>query len=82
MEGQRLFRKEKQGDKDGMSPSAVTQLKSMVLPLGMDEEPTESLWVRTKGRKWTHDITVRVCYRPPSQENQMDEVAYRQIKAA
>lgn len=41
MEGHRLFRKDSQGDKEGMSPSAVPQLKSMVLPLGMDEEPTE-----------------------------------------
>lgn len=65
-----------------MPPSAVTQLKSMVLPLGMDEDPTESLWDRTKGREWTEDITVRVCYRPPKQEDQMEEVIYRQIKAA
>ncbi|KAF4798119.1 hypothetical protein TURU_067367 [Turdus rufiventris] len=82
IKGHRFFRRHRQADKEGMPPSAVTQLKSMVLPLGMDEDPTESLWDRTKGREWTEDITVRVYYRPPKQEDQMEEVIYRQIKAA
>ncbi|GAB0188073.1 hypothetical protein GRJ2_001272600 [Grus japonensis] len=34
----------------------------------MGEEPTESLWVRIKGRAGTGDIIVGVCYRPPDQE--------------
>ena len=53
-----------------------------MLCLGMDEEPTESLWVRIKGRAGTSDIIVGVCYRPPNQEDQADETLYRQIGAA
>jgi len=36
------------------------QLDCMVLRLGMDEEPTESLWLRIQGRAGTGDIIVRV----------------------
>jgi len=48
----------------------------------MDEEPTERLWVRIKGRAGTCDIIVGVCYRPPDQEDRADEGLYRQIGAA
>ncbi|GAB0181373.1 hypothetical protein GRJ2_000602600 [Grus japonensis] len=48
----------------------------------MDEEPTESLWVRIKGRAGTGDIIVGVCYRPSNQEDRVDEALYRQIGAA
>ncbi|GAB0179147.1 hypothetical protein GRJ2_000380000 [Grus japonensis] len=48
----------------------------------MDEEPTKSLWVRTKGRAGTGDIIMEVCYRPPDQDNQADEALYRQRGAA
>ncbi|GAB0179410.1 hypothetical protein GRJ2_000406300 [Grus japonensis] len=48
----------------------------------MDEEPTESLWVRIKGRAETGDIIVGVCYRPSNQEDCLDEALYRQIGAA
>ncbi|PKU31341.1 dtw domain-containing protein 2 [Limosa lapponica baueri] len=48
----------------------------------MDEEPTESLWVRIKGRAGTGDVTAGVCYRPPDQDDRADEALYRQIGAA
>ncbi|GAB0206983.1 hypothetical protein GRJ2_003163900 [Grus japonensis] len=51
----------------------------MELFLGMDEEPTESLWVRIKEKTTMSDISVDVCYRPPDQEEHMDEALYRQI---
>ncbi|GAB0178727.1 hypothetical protein GRJ2_000338000 [Grus japonensis] len=48
----------------------------------MDKEPTESLWVRIKGRAGPGDIIAGVCYRPPEQGDQADEALYRQIGAA
>ncbi|PKU28257.1 dtw domain-containing protein 2 [Limosa lapponica baueri] len=48
----------------------------------MDEELTESLWVKIKGRAGTGNVTVGVCYRPPDQDNGVDETLYRQIGAA
>ncbi|KAM9590815.1 uncharacterized protein ACIBXB_005869 [Morphnus guianensis] len=83
MEGYRLFRKDRQGRQGGGVNLYVNdQLECMELCLGMDEEPTESLWVRIKGRAGTGDIIVGVCYRPPNQEDRADEALYRQIGAA
>ena len=48
----------------------------------MEEEPTESLWVKIKGRAGTGDITVGVCYRPPDRDERVDEALYRHIGAA
>ena len=54
----------------------------MELCLGMDEEPAESLWARIKERTDKADIIVGVHYRPPDQEEQVDDALYRQIGAA
>ncbi|GAB0204603.1 hypothetical protein GRJ2_002925900 [Grus japonensis] len=48
----------------------------------MDEEPSESLWVRIKGSAGAGDIIAGICYRPPDQEDQADEALHRQIGAA
>ncbi|GAB0180659.1 hypothetical protein GRJ2_000531200 [Grus japonensis] len=48
----------------------------------MDEESTESLWVRIKERAGTGDTIVGVCYRPSDQEDRAEETLYRQIGAA
>ena len=45
------------------------QLECMELCLGMDEELTESSWVRIKGRTGRGDVIVGVCYRPPDKED-------------
>ncbi|GAB0204588.1 hypothetical protein GRJ2_002924400 [Grus japonensis] len=70
MEGYRLFRKDRQGRRGGGVTLYVNdQLECMELHMGMDEEPTKSLWVRIKGRAGTGDTIVGVCYRPPDQED-------------
>ena len=82
MEGYRLFRKDRQGRRGGGVLLYVNdQLECMELRLGMDEEPTERLWVRIKGRAGTGDIIVGICYRPPDQEDRADEALYRQTGA-
>ncbi|GAB0181616.1 annexin A13 [Grus japonensis] len=79
MEGYRLFRKDREGRRGGGVTLYVNhQLECMELHLGMDEELTESLWVRIKGRTGTGDIITGVCYRPPEQEDRADEALYRQ----
>ncbi|GAB0204837.1 hypothetical protein GRJ2_002949300 [Grus japonensis] len=83
MEGYRLFRKDRQGRQGGgVTCYGNDQLECMEFCLGMDEEPTESLWVRIKGRAGTGDTIVGVCYRPPDQQDQVDEAICRQIGAA
>ncbi|KAM9653655.1 uncharacterized protein ACIBXB_010484 [Morphnus guianensis] len=83
VEGHRVFRKDRQGRGGGAGALYVKdQLECMELCLGLDEEPTESLWVRIKGRARAGDIIVGVCYRSPDQEDGSDEALYRQIGAA
>ncbi|GAB0187677.1 hypothetical protein GRJ2_001233000 [Grus japonensis] len=48
----------------------------------MDEELTESLRIGIKGRAGTGDTIVEVWYRPPNQEDRVDEALCRQIGAA
>jgi len=56
--GYRLFRKDRQGTRGGGVPLYdKEQLECMELLLRMDEEPTESLWVKIKGRAGTGNIT-------------------------
>jgi len=47
----------------------------------VDKEPTESLWVRIKGRAGTGDVIVGFCNRPPDQKDQADKALYRQTGA-
>ena len=58
------------------------QLECIELGLGANEERAESLWVRIKGQAHMGDITVGVYYRPPEQEEKIDEASYRQLQTA
>jgi len=58
----------------------MEQQKCNELCLGADEERVESLWVRIKGQPHMGDIIVGVYYRPPDQEEEVDEAFYRQLK--
>ena len=83
MEGYRLFRKDRQGRQgQGVTLYVSDQLECMELHLGLDEEPTESLRVRIKGRAGTGDIIVGMCCRPPDKDERADEALCRQIEAA
>jgi len=83
MGGYKLFRKDRQGRQGvGVTLYVKDQLECTELCLGVDEEPTESLWVKTKGRAGTGDFTVGVFYRQPEQGEREDEVLYRQIGEA
>ncbi|GAB0202744.1 hypothetical protein GRJ2_002740000 [Grus japonensis] len=66
----------------GIALYVSDQLECMELHLGMDEEWTESPWVRIKGRAGAEDIIAGVCYRPPDQGDRADEALCRQIGAA
>ena len=58
------------------------QLECIELGLGAKEERVESFWVRIKGQAPKGDIMVGVFYRPPDQEEDVDEAFYRQLQAA
>ena len=50
--------------------------------MGANEEQVGSLWVRIKGQAHTGDFTVGVYYRPPDQEEEVNEAFYKQLQAA
>jgi len=83
MDGYTLFRKDRptrQGG--GVALYVREQLECTELCLGMDEERVESLWARIKGQPHMGDTIVGVYYRPPDQEQEVDEAFYRQLKVA
>jgi len=83
MDGCRIFRKDRPTRRGGGVALYVReQLECIELGLGANEEQVESLWVRIKGQAHTSDITVGVYYRPPDQEEEVDEAFYRQLQAA
>jgi len=58
------------------------QIQCIELCLGADEEQVKSLWLRIKGQAHVGDTVVCVYYRPPNQEEEVDEAFYRQLKVA
>jgi len=84
MEGYRLFRKDRPTRRGGGVALYVgEQLECTKLCLGADEEGVESLWVRIKGQAHMGDVIVGVYYRPPDQEEEVEEEAfYRQLQVA
>jgi len=84
IDGYTLFRKDRPTRRGGGVALYVReQLECIQLCLGVDEEQVESLWVRIKQQAHTGDNTVvGVYYRPPDQEEEVDEAFYRQLKVA
>jgi len=58
------------------------QQECIELCLRVDEERVESLWVRIKAQAHMADFVVHIYYRPPDQEEEVNEAFYRQMKVA
>jgi len=83
IDGYRPFRKDRPTRRGGGVALYVReQLEYIELGLGADEEGVESLWVTIKGQAHKGEITVGVYYKPPDQEEEIDEAFYRQLQAA
>ena len=50
-----------------------------VTELMTGEKKVESLRVKIRGRADKADILVGICYRPPNQDEETDEVFYKQL---
>jgi len=83
MDGYRLFRKDRPTRRGGGVALYVReQLECIELCLGADEEGVKSLWVRIKRQPHMGNVIVGVYYRPPDQEEEVDEAFYKQLEAA
>jgi len=83
MDGYTLFGKDMPPRRGGgVALHVKEQLECIELCLGAAEEGVKSLWVRTKGQAHMSDVIVGLYYRPPDQEEEVDEAFHRQLKVA
>ncbi|GAB0203473.1 hypothetical protein GRJ2_002812900 [Grus japonensis] len=76
MDGYKLFRRDRQGRRGGGVALCVGCFDCLELDDGDDR--VECLWVRIRGKANKAD-KVGVCYRPPNQDEEADEIFYKQL---
>ncbi|PKU45166.1 mitochondrial fission process protein 1 [Limosa lapponica baueri] len=81
MSGYKLFRRNRQGRRGGCVALYIRELFDSIEIDSSDEE-VECLWVRVKGKANKGDFVLGVCYRPPNQDEQVDEVFCKRLAAA
>ena len=73
MDGYKLFGRDRQGRRGhGVALYAREGFDSLELDDG--NYRVECLWVRIRGKANKADVMVGVCYRPPNQDEEADEV--------
>ncbi|KAK4823577.1 LOW QUALITY PROTEIN: hypothetical protein QYF61_003581 [Mycteria americana] len=81
MDGYKLFRRDRRGRRGGGVALYIREcLDSLELDDGDDR--VECLWVRIRGKANKADIVVGICYRPPNQDEETDELFYKQLGEA
>ncbi|GAB0184113.1 hypothetical protein GRJ2_000876600 [Grus japonensis] len=78
MDGYKLFRRDRQGRRGSVVALYVRECFEC-LELNDGDNRVECLWVRIRGKANKADIMVGVCYRPPNQGEEADEIFYKQL---
>ena len=78
MDGYELFRRDRQGRRGGGVALYVRECFDCLEPDDGDDR-VECLWVRIRGKANKADIMVGVCYRPPNQDEEADEIFSKQL---
>ncbi|GAB0180519.1 hypothetical protein GRJ2_000517200 [Grus japonensis] len=78
MDGYKLFRRDRQGRRGGGVALYVKE-DFDYLELNDGDDRVECLWVRIRGKANKADIMLGVCYRLPSQDEEADEIFYKQL---
>ena len=77
MDGYKLFRRNRQGRRGG---GVALYVRECFDCLELDgDERAECLWIRIRGKANKADIMVGVCYRPPNQDEETDEIFYKRL---
>ncbi|KAJ7397045.1 mitochondrial fission process protein 1 [Pitangus sulphuratus] len=71
---------DQEGTGGGVALYVRQHLEYIKLCLGVEDEQVKSLWVRIKGSTSKSDTVVGICYRPPKQEDEVDEAFYKQLE--
>ncbi|KAK4824398.1 hypothetical protein QYF61_014058 [Mycteria americana] len=78
MDGYKPFRRDRQGRRGGGVALYVRECFGC-LELEDSDDRVECLWVRIRGKANKADIVVGICYRPPSQDEEADEIFHKQL---
>jgi len=78
VDGYKLFRRDRQGRRGSGVALCVRECFDCI-ELNDYDDKVECLWVKTRGRANKADILLRVCYRPPNQDEEVDEAFYKQL---
>ncbi|KAK4824656.1 hypothetical protein QYF61_017029 [Mycteria americana] len=81
MDGYKLFRRDRR-DRRGGGVALYVRESLDSLELDDGDDTVEYLWVRIRGKANKADIVVGVCYRPPNQDEETDELFYKQLGEA
>ncbi|TRZ25108.1 hypothetical protein HGM15179_002011 [Zosterops borbonicus] len=79
LNGYELFRRDRKGRRGG---GMALYIKKVFDSIGIEtnEDGVECLWVRIKGKANKADIVLGVCYHPPHQEEEVDNLFYKQLE--
>ncbi|GAB0208309.1 hypothetical protein GRJ2_003296600 [Grus japonensis] len=78
MDDYKLFRRDRQGRRGGGVALYVRECFDC-LELDDGDERVECLWIRIRGKANKADILLGVCYRPSNQDEEADEIFYKQL---
>ncbi|PKU36299.1 mitochondrial fission process protein 1 [Limosa lapponica baueri] len=78
MNGYKFFRRDRQGRRGGGVALYVRECFDCI-ELDFCDDKVECLWVRMKGKANKGDFVLGVLYRPPNQDEEADEVFYKQL---
>jgi len=73
MDDHKLFRRDRRG-KRGSGVALYVRDCFDCIELDNCDDKVECLWVKTKGKANKADVPLGVCYRPPNQDEELDEV--------
>jgi len=78
MDGYKLFRGDRRGRRDGDMALYVRDCFNCT-ELNVCDDQIECLWVKIRGKANKADILLWICYRPPNQDEEVDEVFYKRL---
>ncbi|RMC08902.1 hypothetical protein DUI87_13896 [Hirundo rustica rustica] len=78
LDGYKLFRRDRKGRRGG---GVALYIRGVLDVTGIEtnDDEVESLWVKIKGKANKADILLGVCYRPPNQDEEVDNLFYKQL---
>jgi len=80
MQGYKLFQRDRQRRRGGDEALYVRECFDC-LELDDGNDMVEGLWLRIKWKAIKADVMVGACYRPPNQDEEADEIFYKQPRS-